>query len=70
MTKQHGCKEITKLLKDLEKKGFTVSAKSKKGSVKITPPISIGGSVYHTHATQSSLHQIRRDFARMYDVII
>lgn len=68
MTTQHNCKEVKQLLKNLEKKGFAVSLKSKKGSVKITPPKGTSGAVYHTHATQSSLHQIRRDFARMYDV--
>lgn len=68
MTKQHNCKEVKQLLKDLEKKGFSISTKTKTGTVKIVPPAHIKGSVYHTHATQSSLHQIRRDVARMYDV--
>ena len=68
MTTQHNCKEVKNLLKIIEKKGFSVSAKSKKGSVKITPPQGMSGAVYHTHATQSAIHQIKRDFSRMYDV--
>lgn len=68
MVKQHNCKEVKQLLKQLEERGFTISAKTKSGSVKITPPPNIKGSVYHTHATQSALHQLRRDLARMYDV--
>jgi len=68
VTKQHNCKEVNSMLKQIEKHGFSVSAKAKSGSVKITPPSNIKGTVYHTHATQSSLHQIRRDFARLYGV--
>lgn len=68
MTTQHNCKEVNKLLKQLEKKGFSVSGKTKRGSVKIVPPPTIKGGVYHTHATQSSLHALKRDISRLYDV--
>jgi len=68
MTTQHRCKDVNNLLKQLEKRGFSVSSKSKRGGVKICPPLGTAGSVYHTHATQSSLHQIKRDFKKMYNV--
>jgi hypothetical protein len=66
--KQHCSKSVRVLLSSLESKGFTVTTKTKKGTVKIVPPSTINGPVYHTHATESSLHQIRRDFARLYGV--
>jgi hypothetical protein len=68
MPKQHGSTSTKKLLNDLRKKGFTVSEKNKRGCVKITPPIGIEGPIYHTHATESAFHQIRRDFRKHYKI--
>lgn len=68
MPKQHGSKAMQDLLDELRSKGFTITKKSKRGSVKIIPPKDIEGPVYYTHATESAIHQIRRDFARMYNI--
>jgi hypothetical protein len=68
MPQQHNSKAMTKLLRELESKGFTVGSKSKRGTVKILPPKHISGPVYCTHATESAYHQIRRDVARIYNV--
>lgn len=68
MPKQHGSTSTKKLLNNLRKKGFTISEKTKRGSVKITPPIGIDGPVYHTHATESAFHQMRRDFRKLYNI--
>jgi hypothetical protein len=68
MPKQHNSKEIKQLFKKIEKLGFTITAKNKKGVVKILPPDSIEGPVYFTHGTQSAYHQMIRDFNRMYQV--
>lgn len=68
MPNQHNSKQIKRLFKELEKRGFTISKKSKSGVVKILPPDSVPGPIYSTHATESALHQIRRDFVRIYGV--
>jgi valyl-tRNA synthetase len=68
MTKQHNSRATQKLLKQLEKRGFTVSEKSKNGGFKIIPPPGVTGSVYHTHGTESAYHQIKRDFKKLYNV--
>jgi hypothetical protein len=70
MPKQHNSKQMKKLLRDLEDMGFTISTKSKSGVVKILPPDSIPGPMYCTHATESAFHQIKRDFAKLYDVAL
>lgn len=57
---------MKKLLRGLEQAGFSVSGKSKSGAVKIIPPKSVEGPIYCTHATESSYHQLRRDFLKMY----
>ena len=68
MPKQHGSTSTKKLLNDLRKKGFTVSDKTKRGSVKITPPPGIDGPIYHSHATESAFHQIKRDVRKLYKI--
>lgn len=68
MPKQHGSKAMQDLLDELRSRGFVITKKSKRGSVKIIPPKNIEGPVYYTHATESAIHQIRRDFARMYNI--
>jgi len=68
MTKQHRSSATSKLLKELQAKGFGVSEKSKRGTITITPPASIGGPLYHTHGTESALHQIKRDVKKLYNV--
>ena len=68
MPKQHGSKSMQLLLDELRSKGFVISKKTKRGSVKIIPPPGVEGPVYYTHATESAIHQIRRDFARMYNI--
>lgn len=68
MPKQHNSKQMKKLLRDLEKMGFTIGPKNKSGVVKILPPDSVSGPIYFTHATESALHQMKRDFAKLYDV--
>lgn len=50
--------------------GFTISEKSKSGVVKILPPDAISGPMYCTHATESAFHQMKRDFAKLYDVAL
>lgn len=70
MPKQHGSTATKKLLKELQSKGFTVSSKTKSGTVKITPPPGVEGPIYHTHATESALHQIKRDVAKLYKVTV
>lgn len=68
MTKQHASKAANKLLKDIEKKGFRVEPKTKKGTIKIIPPPHIGGPIYVTHGGESSIHPMKRDFARLYHI--
>jgi hypothetical protein len=68
MPKQHGSKTMIELLSEIRSKGFTVHKKTKTGTVKIIPPEGVDGPIYHTHATESAIHQIRRDFARLYNV--
>lgn len=68
MPKQHNSKQMKKLLRNIESKGFTVSDKSKSGVVKITPPKGITGPIYCTHATESAIHQMERDFAKLYGI--
>jgi hypothetical protein len=70
MPKQHNSKSTRGLLKQLEQAGFSVSAKGKKGTVKLIPPPHIGGSVYHTHATESAYHQLKRDVAKLYKIVL
>lgn len=68
MAKQHNSKATNQLLKELKKKGFIVSPKSKKGTIKIIPPASIGGPIYTTHGNESAFHPMKRDFARLYNI--
>lgn len=70
MPKQHGSKAMSKLLDELRSKGFTVGDKSKRGTVRICPPPHIPGPVYHTHATESAFHQVRRDVAKLYKISV
>lgn len=66
--KQHNSKAVKKMMRKLEVEGFTITRK-KSGTYRIDPPEdSEEQSAYMTHGTESSLHQIRRDFKRIYDI--
>jgi len=67
MPRQHQSSAMKKILTDLIRLGFTVE-RAKSGVYKILPPPSIKGPMYITHATESALHPMRRDFKRMYNV--
>ena len=69
MVKQHKASSTKALLSELEKKhGFSVSEKSRRGTVKIVPPKDIEGPPYFTHATESAFHQLKRDVAKLYKI--
>lgn len=67
MVKQHSSKSIKKLFKEIESMGFKVDRKRSGGYI-IRPPDGVAGPVYSTHGTESSLHPIRRDFKRLYNI--
>lgn len=67
MTCQHNSKAVRKLFKQIEELGFQIDRK-KSGGYTIHPPDHISGPVYRTHGTESSLHPIRRDFKKLYNI--
>jgi biotin operon repressor len=67
MVKQHSSKSVKKLFREIESMGFKVERK-KSGGYTIRPPDGVSGPVYSTHGTESSLHPIRREFKRLYNI--
>lgn len=67
MAREHNSKAVKKLFKQLQEMGFKVERK-KSGSFTIRPPDGVDGPVYTTHGTESSLHPIRRDFKKLYNI--
>ena len=69
MVKQHKSGSTKALLSELERKhGFSVSEKSRRGTIKLVPPKEIEGPPYFTHGTESSYHQLKRDIAKLYKI--
>lgn len=68
MPQQHRSKAMHKMLDAIEQMGFEIVS-TRKG-FKLIPPEDISGPVYFTHATESAIHQMKRDFRRMYGVEI
>ena len=70
MAKQHDTKAVRKLFKKLQEKGFQITQR-RSGTYKIAPPDNaITNICYHTHGTQGSLHQLRRDIPKIYGIAI
>jgi len=69
MPKQHQSKAMKQVMREIERLGFTVNQK-KSGSFIIIPPSGVDGPIYNTHGTESAIHPIKRDFKRLYNVVL
>jgi hypothetical protein len=66
MPKQHNSKTIKAIFKELSRLGFEVEHK-RSGTYAIIPPDKTL-PIYNTHGTESSIHPIRRDFKKLYNI--
>lgn len=66
MARQHGSKQITKFLKEIQKLGFNVETLRNK--YKITPPPHLGSRAYFTHGTPKAIKPLCSDFKKLYGV--
>jgi hypothetical protein len=68
MARDHGAKEVTALLREIEKLGFRVERA--KNKFKIYPPSHIKSErgVYVTHGTPKAIKAIYSDFRKFYGV--
>lgn len=67
MVKQHNSKAVKKIFRKLETQGFVI-VKKRSGSYRIDPPDTVDNKdSYYTHGTESSIHQMRRDFKKKYN---
>lgn len=65
--RNHGDKEFTSLLKEIQRLGFRVEV-TKKAVYKIYPPESIGGPMYTTHGTPMAVKAIVNQFRKIYGI--
>lgn len=67
MSRAHGTKEFSAVLREIQRIGFRVE-QTKRGVFKIYPPENIGGRVYITHGTPKSIKAIKQEFRKIYGV--